>query len=152
MAEKDYFLLINGQHIQVSKDVYEEYYYWERQERYFMNDLKKGKAIIDPETGEMMIIPSREVSYEQYFRYGEPHTVKEEAEEEQVIEQMILKEAMQGISREEKELIWELFFLGKTERQVSEALHIARTTLRHKRDKVLAKLKRYLEENGYHIQ
>lgn len=94
MAEKDYFLLINGQHIQVSKDVYEEYYYWERQERYFMNDLKRGKVIIDPKTGETMIIPSKEVSYEQFFRYGEPHAVKEKAEEDQVIEQMILKGTM----------------------------------------------------------
>lgn len=151
MAEKDYFLFINGQYIQVSKDIYEEYYYWERQERYFMNDLKKGKTIINPETGETMIIPSKEVSYEQYFRYGESFAVKEEVEEDQVIDQIILNEAIQTISREEKELIWELFFLGKTERQVSEELHIARTTLRHRRDKILAKLKRYLEENGYNI-
>lgn len=152
MEEKDYFLFINGQHIQVSKDVYEEYYYWERQERYFMNDLKKGTTVIDPETGETMIIPSKEVSYEQCFRYGEPFSVKEEVEEDQVINRIILNEAMQKISREEKELIWELFFLGKTEGQVSEALHIARTTLRHRRDKVLAKLKQYLEGNGYNIQ
>ena len=56
-----------------------------------------------------------------------------------------MEDALKGISEEERELIWELFYLEKTEQQVSEALHIARTTLRYRRDKVLAKLKEFLE-------
>ncbi len=152
MSEKDYFLFVNGQRIQVSKEVYEEYYYWERQERYFMNDLKKGKMIINSETGETTIIPSKEVSYEQYFRYGEPFAVKTEIIDEQMIDQIALKEAMQEISEEERELIWELFFLEKTERQVSEALHIAKSTLHHRRNRILKKLKKYLEEDGKNTQ
>lgn len=62
MSEKDYYLYINGQSIKVSKKMYEEYYYWERKEQYFMKDLKKGKMVIDSETGKVTIIPSREVS------------------------------------------------------------------------------------------
>ncbi len=152
MTEKDYFLIVDGQRIQVSKEVYEEYYYWERQERYFMNDLKKGKVSVDPETGETTILPSKEVSYEQYFRYGEPSMMRKEGVDEQIIDRIILDEVMQEMSEEERELIWELFFLEKTERQVSEALHIARTTLRHRRNRVLAKLKQFFKENGYNIQ
>lgn len=62
MSEKDYYLYINGQSIKVSKKMYEEYYYWERKEQYFMKDLKKGKMVIDSETGKVTIIPSKEVS------------------------------------------------------------------------------------------
>lgn len=152
MSEKDYYLYINGQPVKVNKEVYEEYYYWERQERYFMNDLKKGKVVINPETGETTIIPSREVSYEQYFRNGEPFVMEKGTVDEQMIDQLALREAMQEISEEERELIWELFFLEKTERQVSEALHIAKSTLHHRRNRILEKLKKYLEEDGENIQ
>lgn len=152
MSEKDYYLYINGQPVKVNKEVYEEYYYWERQERYFMNDLKKGKVVINPENGETTIIPSREVSYEQYFRNGEPFVMEKGTVDEQMIDQLALREAMQEISEEERELIWELFFLEKTERQVSEALHIAKSTLHHRRNRILEKLKKYLEEDGENIQ
>lgn len=152
MAKKDYFLFINGRRIQVSKEVYEAYYCCERQERYFMNDLKKGKVIIDPETGETTIIPSKEVSYEQYFHNGEPFVMEEEAADEQIIDRITLREAMMKISKEERELIWELFFLEKTERQVSEALHIAKSTLHHRRNRILEKLRKYLEGDGENAQ
>ncbi len=148
MSEKDYYLYINGQPIKVNKEVYEEYYYWERKERYFMKDLKKGKVVIDSKAGETIIIPSREVSYENYFNQGEPFVESEETLEDQLfkyLELEKLEDALKGISEEERELIWELFYLEKTEQQVSEALHIARTTLRYRRDKVLAKLKEFLE-------
>lgn len=149
MPEKNYYLYINGQSIKVSKEVYEEYYYWERKEQYFMEDLKKGKMTIDSETGQVTIIPSREISYENYFNQGEPFVMSEDTLEDQLfkfLELEKLEDALKEITEEERELIWELFYLEKTERQVSEALHIARATLRYRRDKILAKLKKFLEE------
>ena len=149
VSEKDYYLYINGQSIKVNKEVYEEYYYWERKEQYFMEDLKKGKITIDSETGETTIIPSREVSYEKYFNQGEPFVLSSETLEDRMIKLLELeklKDALKRITKEEWELIWELFYLEKTERQVSKTLHIAKSTIHYKRDKILAKLKRYLEE------
>lgn len=148
MTKKEYYLYINGQPVKVSKEVYEEYYYWERKEEYFMKDLKKGKVVIDPETGKAIIIPSREVSYEEYFNQGEPFIMPEKMLEDQLLDVFSLeklKGALKLISEEEWKLIWELFYLEKTERQVSEDLHISRTTLRYRRDKVLAKLRKFLE-------
>lgn len=148
MTKKEYYLYINGQPVKVSKEVYEEYYYWERKEEYFMKDLKKGKVVIDPETGKAIIIPSREVSYEEYFNQGEPFIMPEKMLEDQLLDVLSLeklKGALKLISEEEWKLIWELFYLEKTERQVSEDLHISRTTLRYRRDKVLAKLRKFLE-------
>ena len=113
MSEKDYYLYINGQPIKVNKEVYEEYYYWERKERYFMKDLKKGKVVIDSKAGETIIIPSREVSYENYFNQGEPFVESEETLEDQLfkyLELEKLEDALKGISEEERELIWELFY------------------------------------------
>lgn len=40
MAEKEYFLFIEGKRIEVTEEVYREYYRVERRERYFMEDRK----------------------------------------------------------------------------------------------------------------
>lgn len=75
--------------------------------------------------------------------------MSEETLEEQLfkfLELEKLEDALKEIMEEEQKLIWELFYLEKTEQQVSEALHIARATLRYRRDKILAKLKKFLEE------
>ena len=40
MAEKEYFLFIEGKRIEVTEEVYREYYRGERRERYFMEDRK----------------------------------------------------------------------------------------------------------------
>ena len=37
--------------------------------------------------------------------------------------------------------------MGKSEREASSTLHMARTTLQHRRDKALEKLREYLEKN-----
>lgn len=52
MAEKEYFLYIEGKRIEVTEEVYREYYRGERRERYFMEDLKRGRTVTDPETKE----------------------------------------------------------------------------------------------------
>ena len=65
MQEKDFYLYIDGQPVQVSGEVYREYYRAEDKERYFMGKLKKGRTKVNPETQEIQYIPSRELSYEQ---------------------------------------------------------------------------------------
>ena len=49
MAEKDFYLYIEGQPVKVSEEVYREYKHAEEKERYFMKRLKKGKFVVDPE-------------------------------------------------------------------------------------------------------
>lgn len=68
MQEKDFYLYIDGKPVQVSGEVYREYYRAEDKERYFMGKLKKGRTKVNPETQEIQeiqYIPSRELSYEQ---------------------------------------------------------------------------------------
>lgn len=54
--------MVNG--ITVSKELYETYYKGQRKEKYFIHDLKQEHTKVDKETGEMIVIPSREDSYE----------------------------------------------------------------------------------------
>lgn len=70
MAEKEYFLYIEGKRIEVTEEVYREYYRGERRERYFMEDLKRGRTVTDPETKESRYVPGREDSYERLLEAG----------------------------------------------------------------------------------
>lgn len=147
MKKKDFFIYVGGKAVKVSEEVYREYYRGERKEKYFMKDLKAERVTIDPQTGEVTIIPGREDSYErlvethrQFASYGNV--------EEQTIQSLLLEQALGKLTVKERELIEEIYFLEKTERQVSEALHIAKTTLRRRHREALSKLRKFLEKEN----
>lgn len=144
---KDFYLYIDGKPVKVSKEVYQEYYRSERKERYFMEDLKNGKISIDQESQTVKFILGKEDSYERLLDMDRQFAVSEEKLEDKVVRGILLEKALKNLTPEEMELIWELFYLEKTERQVSEALHITKTTLHRQRDYVLNKLKKLLEED-----
>ncbi len=147
MSKREFYLYIDGKPVKVSKEVYQEYYHSKRKEQYFMKDLKNEKTIIDQEAQKITFLPSREVSLEQLLELDVPFTSSEEQLDDMVIRSVLLEEALASLSSEEQKIIWELYYLGKTEREVSIALHMARTTLQHRRDKALKKLRIFLDEN-----
>ncbi len=82
MAEKEYFLYIEGKRIEVTEEVYREYYRGERRERYFMEDLKRGRTVTDQETKESRYVPGREDSYERLLEAGRDFPAPGESLEE----------------------------------------------------------------------
>ncbi|MCI9470813.1 MAG: sigma-70 family RNA polymerase sigma factor [Lachnospiraceae bacterium] len=148
MEEREYHLHIGGRTIKVSKEVYQEYYRGERKERYFMKDLKAEHISIDSETYEWQTIPSREDSYERLLEMNKQFEAFGQDVEEQALQAMMLGQAIQALTAQEREIIEELYVLENTERQVSEALHIAKTTLRRRHKEVLDKLRELFEERS----
>ena len=57
-----------------------------------------------------------------------------------------IKKARAVISPDAQDLVRELYYLGKTEREAASALHMAKTTLRRKHAKALQKLRKVLGE------
>ena len=56
MAEREkYYIGLNGQIFEVSKELYETYYKGQRKEKYFPHDLKQEHTKVDKETGEMIV-------------------------------------------------------------------------------------------------
>lgn len=147
MSKREFYLYIDGKPVKVSKEVYQEYYHGKRKEQYFMKDLKKENTVIDQETQKVISFPSREVSLEQLLELDVPFASSEERLEDMVIRSVLLEQAVTSLSPEEQKIIWELYYLGKSEREVSIALHMARTTLQHRLDKALKKMRMFLEEN-----
>ena len=65
MKEREkYIIVISGEAIEVTPEVYEVYYRAERKERHFMYELKAGRSRIDKVTGEKIFLPSLEDSYD----------------------------------------------------------------------------------------
>ena len=74
MAEREkYYIGLNGQIFEVSKELYETYYKGQRKEKYFTHDLKQEHTKVDKETGEMIVIPTSHHSLyytASHFDYG----------------------------------------------------------------------------------
>lgn len=145
MAEKEYFLYIEGKRIEVTEEVYREYYRGERRERYFMEDLKHGRTVIDLEAKESRYVLGREdSSLEHLMESGVRFAGTGESMEEQMVTSLLLECAMELLTPVERELVEELYFLGRTEREARKRLGLAKTTLKRRHREVLDKLRNLL--------
>lgn len=144
MAEKEYFLFIEGKRIEVTEEVYREYYRGERRERYFMEDLKHGRTVTDPKTKESRYVLGREDSLGRLMESGVQFAETGEGMEEQTVNSLLLECAMELLTPAERELVEELYFQERTEREAGKRLGLAKTTLRRRHKEVLDKLRNLL--------
>lgn len=148
MVEREkYYIAMDGQVFEVSRELYEAYYKGQRKDKYFTHDLKEEHMRVDKETGQITIIPGREDSYERLLE-----TEKQFAEDaEDVMETAIravmlekLNEALHTLTEDEKAIIHALFYQEISEVELAKQLGIARTTLQSRKYKILEKLKNLL--------
>ena len=148
MKERDkYIIVISGEAIEVTPEVYEVYYKAERKERYFMYELKAGRSRIDKVTGEKFYLPSLEDSYDRLveasIQFGnQMYDLEEEAITNIEVER--LNQAIAALSVEEAEIIRQLYYEELSEMKAAEKLGIPRRTLRDKRKRILEKLRKML--------
>ena len=152
MQEKDFYLYIDGQPVQVSGEVYREYYRAEDKERYFMGKLKKGRTKVNPETQEIQeiqYIPSRELSYEQLVEQDWQFAAAGDSVEDRAVRADMLEklqDVLQSLSAEELALLNELFYLEKTEREVAGLYAVSQNTIHYRKNRILDKLKKMMEK------
>ena len=145
MAEKDFYLYIEGQPVKVSEEVYREYKHAEEKERYFMKRLKKGKFVVDPEKQTVEYVPSREASYEHLLEADWDFPAPDEPVDGAVIKAQTLEtldRALQSLTDEERELIHEIFYLEKSEREISAVYNLTQAAIHKRKKKILEKLKK----------
>ena len=135
-ALKRYFIPVDGKYYETTKEVYEVYYQMDRRERYLEErDLKKG------------IINFGDIDNEDYSA-EEIISDKDRDIEEEVINKILIKtvlEAMSLLSEEEKWLIQELFFCGKSERELTRNTGIPRKTINYRKEKALSKIRKFIK-------
>lgn len=148
MAEEEkYFIALEGQSFEVSRELYETYYKGTRKEKYFTHDLKPERTKVDRVTGQIEVIPSREDSYEQLME-AEKQFADEVANVEDAAVRAVmlekLNEALHSLTTEEADIIHALFYQEISESELAKRLGIARTTLQSRKYRILEKLKKLL--------
>lgn len=143
-------LWISGQFIEVSEEVYAVYMQGDRKMRYFENDLKTERTVLDKEGRVIKVIPSREDSLDRLMddnaeQFADGHeSVEDKVFRKISIEQ--LYKALELLTDMERKLIYALFFEGKTERKVGEILGITQQAVHKQKIRILKKLKIFLEK------
>ena len=142
-----YYIGLNGQTFEVSKELYEAYYKGQRKEKYFTHDLKQEHIKVDKETGGIIVISSREDSYERLLEAEKQFAEEAENVEDVAVRAVMLEklnEALHTLTDEETAIIHALFYQEISEVELAKKLGIARTTLQSRKYKILEKLRKLL--------
>lgn len=148
-GKKDFYLYIGGQSVKVDEQIYREYKRAEEKERYFMRRLKKGRFIVDSDGQSVTYCQSREASLEKLMEMDWDFAAPGESVEEAVVKELMLeklKKALCELTQEEMELIQELFFQEKSEREACVSLGMPKTSLHRKKAMILKKLRMLMEK------
>ena len=147
MQDKDFYLYVDGVRVKVSEEIYLEWRRSEDRERYFMKTLKQGRVIVDGENMSVKYIPSREVSYEEYLDAQTDTASPDGSMDDLMVKAQLmekLEDALHILTEKEMELIQELFFLEKSEREAAGLFHVSQNTIHYRKNRVLEKLKKEL--------
>ena len=140
---------VSGQTIEVTDTVYEAYMKGDRKMRYFENDLKAERILLDEDGQIKQIILSREDSLDRLMDdNAEQFSDRHESVEDMVLRKISVERlhtALSTLSEKERELIETLFFEEKTERDVASAMGISQPAVHKQKNKILKKLKLFLE-------
>lgn len=146
-------LWLNGQYINVTDEVYEVYTKGDRKNKYFTDDLKKEKIIVNQDEEKVSFIPSREDSYDRLTCECEKEfaDLSECTEEEAMKNLMIekVREALNILSETETKIVYGLFFEGKTGKVIAKDLNVSEMAISKRKHTILKKLKKYLEKEKF---
>lgn len=125
-----YCIRLNGKWLQITKEVYSIY---KNSYQKMYRDILKGKDVIE------------------FTEYVENQHVKEVNPLDDLYQQevkSILHKAIKWLSQEEQMIIYSYFFDELSERQIAEKLSISKTAFHYRKQKILIKLKKILDQYG----
>ena len=133
---KEYYLYVNGQRVKVSEQIYKVYWREKEHEKYLEQVDKKNHLLF-----------FSSLNHDGNF---EDNLEDKNVDVEKVVatQMMIeaLRNAMSKLNKDEREIIERLYFNDETLRAVSKTQNISHTALIKRRDKILEKLKKFIEE------
>jgi DNA-directed RNA polymerase specialized sigma subunit len=151
-VKKQYRVNINGTLVDVTEEQYLAYYRSERRMRYFERDIKTETAIRDKDGQIIGYAPSKEDSLDRLLEKGNDFADDSEPVVDGTIKRIMIEKlhvALDELAADERELIDALFFSnngdGMTEREYAAISGIPRKTIAYRREKILGKLKKLLE-------
>ena len=135
------YTMKNGIAVEVSDEIYEILKKSDRRIKYVEHDLKETQYIIDRKKETVKEIPSREDSFDRLTEIGKDFADSNSDFQDSMVLKIMLDEALAKLSDEERYLITQLFYLGRTERDLANELGISQYTVNRNKHKILKKLK-----------
>ncbi len=133
----DYYIKVNNTPIPVTEEVYKAYCRGARKERYFReSDIRNQTFFYDA-------LDTEELNGSDMFCDLSAESVEAAAEKHILLEK--LKDIIADLNDEEQHLICRLYVYGDSLRQLSRASNIPITTLHARHQRLLKKLKIFLE-------
>ena len=121
----------------------------ERKMQYQEYDLKVAQTTVNQDGQTVPVIPSREDSYERLLEKDEQFAEEAVSVEEQAIlniQHRQLHKALSLLSEEERVLMEQLYFEGRTEREIAEERSVYHNAIHKQKNRVLDKLRKNLEK------
>lgn len=121
----------------------------ERKMQYQEYDLKVAQTTVNQDGQTVTVIPSREDSYERLLEKDEQFAEEAVSVEEQAIRNIQhrqLHKALSLLSEEERVLMEQLYFEGRTEREIAEERSVYHNAIHKQKNRVLDKLRKNLEK------
>ncbi len=130
------YIIKNGTAVEVSEELHDYLTKSDRKIRYIEKDLKRNNYIIDSENEKVTVIPSREDSLDRLMDIGKDYPNQSSDFRQSTIEKIMLEKALEKL----RYLIVQLFYLGRTERELAAELHIAQQNINKTKQRILCKL------------
>lgn len=134
--KKEYYLYVGGQKVKVSEDIYKVYWREREHEKYLEQVDRKNHLLffssLNHDGNCVDNLEDKNVDVEKV-----------------VATQMMieaLRNAMSKLNKDEREIIERLYFNDETLRAVAKTQNISHPALIKRRDKILEKLKKFIEE------
>lgn len=140
------YIMKNGTAVEVSDEIYEILKKSDRRIKYVEHDLKETQYIIDQKKANVKEIPAREDSLDRLTELGKDFPDSAAVFDETVLRKIMLDQALEKLSDEERYLITQLFYFGRTERDLADELGVYRNAVHSQKAKILKKLKKMLGE------
>lgn len=134
------YIIKNGKAVEVSEELHDYLTKSDRKIRYIEKDLKRNNYIIDSENEKVTVIPSREDSLDRLMDIGNDYPNQSSDFRQSTIEKVMLEQALEKLNEKERYLIVQLFYLGRTERELAAELHIAQQNINKTKQRILCKL------------
>lgn len=134
------YIIKNGIAVEVSEELHDYLTKSDRKIRYIEKDLKRNNYIIDSENEKVTVIPSREDSLDRLMDIGKDYPNQSSDFRQSTIEKIMLEKALEKLNEKERYLIVQLFYLGRTERELAAELHIAQQNINKTKQRILCKL------------
>ncbi len=120
----------------------------DRKMEYQQYDLKIEKYKIDHVIGAVKIFPSREDSYDRLLEENRQFATDEESVDDVAVKTVLIEKMLVCIkllTPEDQELITELYFKGKSEREYGIQIGISQKGVSKRKYKILNKLKKMMK-------